>query len=550
MIDKNGADAVLIGGTTLDPRRLLSANRVSGQFAPQEKSPITTSATIDDGPLLLFDANGDGLNDLIVTKGGNVLPAGAADYQPLLFLNDGQGGFQPAPADTLPPLPISVGAVASADFNRDGHLDLFIGGRVLPGQYPLSPRSALLVNRGGKFVDVTESVAPGLRDVGMVTSALWSDVDGDGWLDLLVTLEWGQVKYFHNDHGENFEDWTAKSGFADAGTGWWTSIASADFNGDGHPDYVIGNVGLNTQYHADPAYPAVLFYGDFKGSGEEPQLVEGYYEGDRLFPWSTRKNLGRLIPSVFKRYPQNNAYARATLPEILGEDKLAAAQRFAATELRSGVLLSAPDGKFHFEPLPRLAQIAPLQGIVAGDFDGDGRADIYAVQNSYAPIPAVGRFDGGLSQLLHGDGHGKFTVVPLAESNLIVPGDAKALAVLDLDRDGWPDFIVSRNNGTTVAFRNRGVPGRHSFGVKLIGALANSTAVGARIVVSLKDGSTQTSEVVAGSGDYSQSTATCFFGYADSNPVVRVTVHWPSGATTEHAISSDESLLIFREPSL
>ncbi len=136
----------------------------------------------------------------------------------------------------------------------------------------------------------------------------------------------------------------------------------------------------------------------------------------------------------------------------MGDDKLAKAQRFAATELRSGVFLSQGDGTYHFEPLPRVAQIAPLQGIVAGDFDGDGHADIYAVQNSFAPITAVGRFDGGLSQLLRGDGRGHFTAVPVAESNLIVPGDAKALVVLDLDHDGWPDFLVSRNNDQTLAF--------------------------------------------------------------------------------------------------
>jgi hypothetical protein len=277
---------------------------------------------------------------------------------------------------------------------------------------------------------------------------------------LLVTLEWGQVRYFHNNAGQTFDDRTEQAGFAAAGSGWWTSIASADFNGDGKLDYVVGNVGLNTQYHANPIHPALLFYGDFKGSGEEPQLVEAYYEGDRLYPWSTRKNLGRFIPSILKRYSKNNAYARATLGEILGEDKLAAAQRFAATELRSGIFLSQPDGRYRFEPLPRLAQIAPFQGIVAGDFDGDGHADIYAVQNSYAPIPAVGRFDGGLSQLLRGDGRGHFIPAPLAESGLIAPGDAKAVVVLDLNHDGRPDFVVTRNNATTLAFQNNGAKRR------------------------------------------------------------------------------------------
>ena len=538
----SGRDTVIIGGTTRDPLRLLHGV-APGQFRAAEAT-LFAPGPVDDGPVLLFDADGDGKNDLLVTKGGSVLAAGAPEYQPSLFFGDGHGGFRPAPGDALPPLPISAGAAAAADFDRDGRLDLFIGGRVLPGQYPLAPRSALLANRGGRFEDVTDTLAPGLREVGMVTAALWSDVDCDGWPDLLLALEWGQVKYFHNNQGKGFEDWTGKAGFAAAGTGWWTSLAAADFNGDGRPDYVAGNVGLNTQYHADPAHPALIYYGDFKGDGDGLQLIEAYYEGERLFPWRSRKDLGAVIPSIAKRFPRNDYYARATLGEVLGEDKLAAAQRFAATELRSGVFLSQPDGTFRFEPLPRLAQIAPLQGMLAGDFDGDGRADIYAVQNSYAPIPSVGRYDGGLSQLLRGDGHGHFTPVPPAESGLIVPGDAKALVALDLDHDGWPDFLLSRNNHTTLAFRNDGVPGRHSLSIQLHGPAGNPTAVGARITVELADGSTQTGEVSAGSGYYSQTTPACFFGYPDANPPRIIRVRWPSGLTTEHRFTTGATSLI------
>ena len=348
--------------------------------------------------------------------------------------------------------------------------------------------------------------------------------------------------------GKGFADWTEQAGFAAAGTGWWTSIAAADFNGDGLPDYVVGNVGLNTQYHADPQHPALLFSGDFRGDGST-QLIEGYYEGDRLYPWRSRKGLAAAVPSILKRFPRNEYYARATLGGILGEEKLAAARRFAATEFRSGVFLSQPDGTYRFEPLPRIAQISPLQGLVAGDFDGDGHADIYAVQNSYAPIPSVGRFDGGLSQLLRGDGRGHFTPVPVAESGLLVPGDAKALAVLDLDQDGWPDFLVSRNNNTTLAFRNNGVAGRHSLRILLRGPAGNPTAVGARITVELTDGSSQTSEVYAGSGYYSQSTAACFFGYPDANPPKNIRVRWPSGVTTEHGFPPDSSTLTLSAPA-
>jgi len=224
--------------------------------------------------------------------------------------------------------------------------------------------------------------------------------------------------------------------------------------------------------------------------------------------------------------------------EIVGQERLASAQRWAATEFRSGVFLSQPDGRYRFEPLPRIAQIAPLQGLVAGDFDGDGKADIYAVQNSYAPIALVGRFDGGLSQLLRGDGQGHFTAVPLLGSALIVPGDAKALVVLDLDGDGWPDFLLTRNQGTTLAYRNQMVPGRKSLRVALRGPAGNPTAVGARLTLELADGSVQTAEVAAGAGYYSQSSAACFFGYPEGTPPRGLRVRWPDGTTFVHVLTA------------
>jgi len=529
-LDGSGRDGVCIGGTTSQARRVLLP-KGAADWEPDSGPATAAPPGVDDGPLLLFDATGGGRSDLLVAAGGASLPAGAPEYQPRLFLNDGHGHFRPAPEDALPQLSISAGAVCAADFEHNGRLGLFIGGRVLPGLYPAAPESALLANRGGKFIDVTDEVAPMLRHVGMVTSALWSDVDGDGWPDLLLTLEWGQVRYFHNVGGRKFEDWTEKAGFASAGTGWWQSIATADFNGDGRPDYVVGNVGLNTQYRADPEHPALLFSGDFAGRGSQ-EIVEAYYENGRLYPWRSRTDLGAAIPSVLQRYRWNNDYARATLPEILGAHRLAAATRLAATELRCGVFLSQPDGRYRFEPLPRIAQIAPADGIVAGDFDGDGHADIYIVQNSYAPAPAIGRFDGGLSQLLRGDGHGHFTPMPPIESGLVVPGDAKALAVLDLGYDAWPGFVVSRNGEATLAFRNRGVAGGHSLRVVLEGRPGNPHAVGARVTAEYADGATQTGEVCAGSGYYSQSTADLFFGSTDGNPLKRLRIRWPSGSTT------------------
>jgi hypothetical protein len=532
----DGRDSVFLGGTTRTPLQYIRIVDTGG-FLPVPLARPPAAIPVDDGPMLVFDANADGVEDLLVAKGGAALPEGSASYQPDLLLGDGRGGFTPAPADALPSLGIAVGAMAAADFNRDGLLDIFIGGRLAPGTYPQPARSALLVNRGGRFEDITDTLAPGLSKVGLVCSALWSDVDGDGWPDLLIALEWGGIQYWHNNAGKGFENWSERAGFAQAGTGWWTSLASADFNGDGRPDFVAGNLGLNTPYSASPESPALLFAGDFKGGGgRAKQLVEAAYENGVLHPLHTRKELGAKIPSLLRRFPKTDPYAAASLGEILGEDKLAAATRFAATEFRSGVFLSQPDGTYEFRPLPRIAQAAPIQGLVALDLDGDGQADICFVQNSYAPVPSMGRFDGGLGLWLRGDGKGGFAAVPAAESGIVVPGDAKALVAVDLAGDGLPDLVVSRNNSTTLAFLNHRVPGMNPLAVVLHGKPGNLRAAGARVTLELANGSRQTAEVQLGSGYFSQSSETCFFGFPDANPPKRLTIRWPDGHTSNQPV--------------
>ncbi len=522
-LDGDGIDDVVVGGTTKESAQLLK-----GDGAAFQPSSISNAGGAN-GPVLVFEADGDGANDLLLTSAGQ--------GSPMLLLNKGAGLFHPANDDALSALTTVAGTVAAADFDRDGRLDVFIGGRAALREYPLPSRSGLLVNRGGRFEDVTDAVAPGLGSVGIVNSALWTDVDGDGWIDLLLALEWGGVVYWRNDGGKRFEDCSRQAGFAAGGVGWWTSLAAADFNGDGRMDYAAGNVGLNTPYRASPVQPALLLRGSFTPGGP-PLIIEGYHEDDRLYPRRSRQDLGAKIPTILRRFPRHDAYAEATLGELLGEDRLGNAQRFEATQLQSGAFLSQPDGTFRFEPFPRVAQISPLQGMVAGDFDGDGHADVYAVQNSYAPIPSIGRFDGGLSQLLLGNGRGDFRPVPPRESGLVVPGDAKALAVADFDRDGWPDFLVTRNNATTMAWRNERGSGRHSFRVLLRGPLGNPHAVGAQLVLELADGSRQPQTVHAGSGYYSQSAPGAFFGFPDNSRPRRLEVRWPDGTATIHAFSS------------
>ena len=264
---------------------------------------------------LFFDADGNGTLDLYVAAAPAAprTNALAADSD-RLYLNDGRGHFTAAPAGTLPEDRFSGGIVVAADFDRDDDLDLFVGGRFVPGQYPLTPRSRLLRNDHGKFTDVTDQLAPRLAQAGLVTSAIWSDVDDDGWPDLLVTTEWGPVRLFRNNHGR-LEDRTREAGLAER-SGWWSSITAGDVNNDGAIDYVVGNFGLNTRYQPAADRPVALFYAEFE-PGTAPQILEAEYTGDRWLPVRGKSDLEKVLPSLTAKFASHHAFAAATLPDLV-----------------------------------------------------------------------------------------------------------------------------------------------------------------------------------------------------------------------------------------
>ena len=481
---------------------------------------------------VFLDVNRDGAMDLLVVSGGVEADKGSDLLRSHLYLNDGHGRFTEAPAAQFSLPPISSSVVCAGDFERTGVLGVFIGGRVVPGEYPSTPESVLLANRDGKLVDVTDQACPALRTVGMVTAALWTDADGDGWPDLLVAGEWMPLRLFHNNHDGTFTETTAAAGFA-AQTGWWNSLTAVDLNHDGAIDYVAGNVGLNTKYKANPEHPAGIYYADFDNTGKR-EVVESEWEGDKLFPVRGRSCSSRAMPVLKGKFPTFHDWGSALLPEIYTDEKLGRALHLTATQLASGVFLNDGHGHFTFHELPRLAQTSPIFGLAAADFDGDGNVDLVAVQNFSGPQVETGRFDGGISLLLLGDGQGGFTAATAQQSGICIPGEGRGVAMGDWTGDGRPGLIVTRTNENVLALAARAPSAGRAFAVKLTGAPGNPDAIGAKITLHLRDGTMQACELYAGSGYLSQSEPLAFFNYATGNAPVTIEVAWPDGKQTSH----------------
>jgi hypothetical protein len=537
-IDGDEHDDILLSATTGSPSRLLRWK--DGRYSATPLAGVAASA-VEDGPPFFFDADGNGTRDLLLTRASANARAWPGAYRAVLSTNDGRGNFKPT--DWLPEISLNVGAVCAADFDGDGDLDLFLGGRSVPGHYPEAPRSFLLRNDGGRFVDITRQ-SPQLSNAGLVKSAVFRDLDRDGRPDLLVALEWDYVRYFHNEGESRFSDATEKAGFTSGGRGWWNGIAAADFNGDGRLDFAVGNLGLNTPYTASPRHPATLFYGDFAGNGTR-LISEAVYDGDALYPLRGRADLGARLPFVLKKFPKNDAFARAKLEDVLGRSALDAAETFQADNFSSGVFLSQPDGTYRFEPLPREAQTAPMQGIAAVDFDGDGRADLAVLQNTDSAIP---RFHGGFGLFLSGRGDGTFTALSPAESGILVPGNGRALAVIDANDDAQPDLFFTQQGGKSELLVNASSAARQWLKLRLAGAPGNPDAIGAKVHLAYADGSAAEYEVGFDGGWLTQSRPDLFVALSPGRRLTEVRVAWPDGRHSRHADIPSRGLWTLRVP--
>ena len=440
-INNDGLEDIFIGGAKGSAGELLFQTK-SGKFSSHSENTFLEDAESEDIGTLFFDADGDGDQDLYVVSGGNDFEKDAGPLQDRLYFNSGRGQFKKR-STSLPSMLTSGSCVVSSDIDNDGDLDLFIGGRVVPGSYPTAPRSYILENDGqGNFTDVTASINESLENIGMVTDALWSDFNGDGQDDLIVVGEFMGIRAFENTSGKLIER-NDNSGLK-ASQGWWNSIKSGDFDNDGDQDYIIGNFGLNSQLKASAEEPVQLYAKDFDGNGSIDPILCSYVQGEN-YPVFSRDDLIGQLSGLKGKYVNYSDYADQKITDVFPPEELAEASLLEAKTFATGYLENLGNSQFKLTPLPLPAQFAPVYAILIEDIDGDKNLDVLLAGNFFGTRVKYGRYDANKGVLLKGDGKGGFSPVSNLESGLNISGEARDLETMTLS-DTSEIVLIVRNN--------------------------------------------------------------------------------------------------------
>lgn len=497
-IDGNGFDDLVVGGNAVYPARLFF-QQPNGSFTQKELYAAThASGNYKDQGILIIDANGDNKPDIYIASGGFHNVTDDACYQDRLYINDGNGNFVIDSA-ALPKNYTSKLCVRAFDYNKDGKPDLFVSGRVDPGHYPKPVSSFIFRNDSengrAKFTDVTAEVAPELQHIGLVCDALFTDFDNDGETDLVLAGEWMPVTFLKNQHGK-FKNVTDSTGIGNK-RGWWSSMVAGDFRHTGRTDYIIGNVGLNTLYHATDEHPVCITAADFAGNGGYlaiPSLFLPDKNGElKEFPAGGRDDIVERWPALKKKYEQYKTFATATLDDIIPAGKRANALRLQANMLQTCFLRNDGNGKFTMVPLPAAAQMSVINGMVADDFDGDGQLDVLINGNDFGTDISIGRYDALNGLLLKGDGKGGFFPLSILQSGIFIPGNGKALVKLTGSRGNYL-VAASQNKDKVKIFELKGR-------TQLVKVNPNDRMA----IIHLKNGKVQKEEFYYGSSFLSQS---------------------------------------------
>lgn len=445
-INADGIEDFFIGGAKGQSGSLFIQD-LPGKFHPSNTDLLALSKDSEDVGNLFFDADNDGDQDLYICSGGNDFSANSPSFQDRLYLNDGFGNF----TSSFQVLPVSnrfesTSCVEAGDYDNDGDLDLFVGSRILPFSYGFPMNGYILNNDGsGNFRNVSSKVAPSLEKLGMITDAVWADLDGDKILDLIVVGEYMTIRCFIQRKGK-FEEETERAGLENL-TGWWNTIAAADIDNDGDIDFVAGNHGLNSRFRATENKPVTMWVNDFDQNGSVEQII-CTYEGDKSYPMVLRHDLLSQIPSLKKKYLRYENYKDQTIDDVFSVEQLKKAIRLDAKELRSLVLINDGKGHFSYAPLPVEAQFSPIYGLLIDDFDKDGNQDVLLGGNLYRAKPEVGRYDASYGTFLKGDGKGNFSTILNRDCSLKIDGEVRDIKKIKIG--GKNVILISRNNDTPV----------------------------------------------------------------------------------------------------
>ncbi len=514
-LDGDGFDDLLIGsgaGGTLACYR----NTGQGRFQRIDRAPFNIPAQRDITALVTLH---QGTNSLILAGSSNFEDG---DQQgPMVRIYNVRSSRI---LDQFPGQASATGPLALADVDGDGDLDLFVGGRSIPGRYPEPATSFLFLNQEGSFEPDVEQLSV-FANIGLVSGCVFSDLDSDGAPDLILACEWGPVRVFHNSKGR-FNEITHDLGL-DRYLGWWNGVTTGDFDGDGRPDIVASNWGRNTRYRATTEHPRRIYYGDFLDNNVIA-LIETLFDPDldKEVPDRDLNIVSLTLPFVRERFPTHQAYAQASVAEVLGEH-FASARSVEANSLESTLFLNRGD-HFDHRPLPKEAQFSPAFALVVADFDGDGHEDLFLSQNFFPTQPFTMRNDAGRGLLLRGDGTGNFTAMTGQQSGLMVYGDQRGAAAADFDRDGRVDLIVSQNAAATRLFRN--VAARPGLRIRLRGSPMNPNGIGASLRLQTVAGLGPPREIQAGSGYWSQNSAVHVM--SSPTPPQTLQIRWPDGRIT------------------